>query len=484
VHRLTPLDASFLALETDEIQANVAWFGVFEGPAPEQEELLRYVEGKLPLVPRYRQKVRFPRFALARPAWVDDPHFNLSYHVRRTALPKPGGPAELERLFSRVVSQHLDRRRPLWEMWVVEGLSEERWAVVWKLHHAMVDGVSANEINSVMLDDKPARERLRAASWQPEPKPGALAVIAESLHGLISPLEQLQTAAVVLRTPRDTLAHGLAAARSALPLGRSLLAGAAPSLNGPIGPHRRWARAHVSLQDVNSIRQTHGGTVNDVVLAAAATGFRDLLAVRGELGPNTVVRTAVPVSVRVPGEQGGNRVAAVFARLPVGEADPDLRFAQIREQMAETKQRGDAVAAQALVGLQGFSPPMLLALGSRLAARLPQRTVNTVTTNVPGPQHPLYLLGRRMLEVGPYVMLGPQIRIATAIFSYDGNLYLGVTGDYDTAPDIELVSAGINRGIAELKRPSARRSAQRGAHRSRTIPAGEQRAPAEGNRGS
>jgi diacylglycerol O-acyltransferase / wax synthase len=181
-----------------------------------------------------------------------------------------------------------------------------------------------------------------------------------------------------------------------------------------------------------------------------ASGFRELMAARAELEPSSAVRTMVPVSVRAPGEMGGNQVSAVFVRLPVGEQDPVRRLEAISQQMNETKQRGDAVAGQVLVGLQGFSPPMLLALGSRLAARLPQRTVNTVTTNVPGPQHPLYLLGRRMLEAGPYVMLGPQIRIATAIFSYDGNLYVGVTGDYDTVPDIDVMCAGIDRGIAEL----------------------------------
>jgi WS/DGAT/MGAT family acyltransferase len=239
-------------------------------------------------------------------------------------------------------------------------------------------------------------------------------------------------------------------ARSMLPLGRTLAEATTSSLNGPIGPYRRFARTTISLRVVKSIRSRYGGTVNDVVLAAVASGFRELLAARAELEPSSVVRTMVPVSVRAPGETGGNQVSAVFVSLPVGEQDPVRRLESISRRMTATKQRGDAVAGQVLVGLQGFSPPMLLALGSRLAARLPQRTVNTVTTNVPGPQHPLYLLGRRMLEAGPYVMLGPQIRIATAIFSYDGTLYVGVAGDYDTVPDIDVMCAGIDRGIAEL----------------------------------
>ena len=449
MQRLTALDAAFLDLETDESRANVAWFSVFEGPAPDHGELVRYIEGKLALVPRYRQKLRFLPLGIARPLWIDDPNFNLDYHIRRTALPAPGGEEQLTRLFARVVSQQLDRSHPLWEMWVAEGLGENRWAVLWKLHHAMVDGVTANEINTVILSDEPEAHPSAPASWRPEPAPGRRALATESLRGL-SPLDQLRALEGALRTPRELFGRGLVMARTMLPLGKTLAEATTSSLNGPISPYRRFARTTISLQAVKSIRSRYGGTVNDVVLAAVASGFRELLAARAELEPSSAVRTMVPVSVRAPGEMGGNQVSAVFVRLPVGEQDPVRRLEAISQQMNETKQRGDAVAGQVLVGLQGFSPPMLLALGSRLAARLPQRTVNTVTTNVPGPQHPLYLLGRRMLEAGPYVMLGPQIRIATAIFSYDGNLYVGVTGDYDTVPDIDVMCAGIDRGIAEL----------------------------------
>jgi WS/DGAT/MGAT family acyltransferase len=331
----------------------------------------------------------------------------------------------------------------------VEGLGADRWAVLWKLHHAMVDGVTANEINTVILAETPEAHAPAPAPWRPEPPPGWRAVTGESLRGL-SRLDQLRALEGALETPRDLFKRGLLMARTVLPLGRTLAEATTSSLNGPIGPYRRFARTTISLQAVKSIRSRYGGTVNDVVLAAVASGFRELLAARNELEPSSAVRTMVPVSVRTPGENGGNQVSAVFVSLPVGEQDPVRRLEAISQRMSETKRRGDAVAGQVLVGLQGFSPPMLLALGSRLAARLPQRTVNTVTTNVPGPQHALYLLGRRMLEAGPYVMLGPQIRIATAIFSYDGNLYIGVAGDYDTVPDIDVMRAGIDRGIAEL----------------------------------
>ncbi|HEY1441068.1 MAG TPA: wax ester/triacylglycerol synthase family O-acyltransferase, partial [Mycobacterium sp.] len=348
MQRLTALDAAFLDLETDESRANVAWFSVFEGPAPDHGELVRYIEGKLALVPRYRQKLRFLPLGIARPLWIDDPNFNLDYHIRRTALPAPGGEEQLTRLFARVVSQQLDRSHPLWEMWVAEGLGENRWAVLWKLHHAMVDGVTANEINTVILSDEPEAHPSAPASWRPEPAPGRRALVTESLRGL-SPLDQLRALEGALRTPGELFGRGLVMARSMLPLGKTLAEATTSSLNGPIGPYRRFARTTISLQAVKSIRSRYGGTVNDVVLAAVASGFRELLAARAGLEPSSAVRTMVPVSVRAPGEVGGNQVSAVFVRLPVGEQDPVRRLEAISQQMNETKQRGDAVAGQVLV---------------------------------------------------------------------------------------------------------------------------------------
>jgi WS/DGAT/MGAT family acyltransferase len=224
------------------------------------------------------------------------------------------------------------------------------------------------------------------------------------------------------------------------------------SLNGPIGPHRRWAWARGQLADVKAIRQAHGGTVNDVVLAVITRGFRDLLVARGEQVDGRVVRTMVPVSVRAESERGtyNNKVSAMFADLPVGIADAGERLRSVREQMEGLKQSGQAVAAERLSALSDFAPPMLLALGGRAAARTPQRNVQTVTTNVPGPRHPLHLGGRRMIECFPFVPLGGSVRIGIAIMSYDGALNFGVTGDYEHAPDIALVTDGIEAGIQEL----------------------------------
>ena len=249
------------------------------------------------------------------------------------------------------------------------------------------------------------------------------------------------------------------------------------TLNGPIGPHRRWNWAHAQLSDVKSIRAGLGGTVNDVVLAAITRGFRELLLARGEDVEGRIVRTLVPVSVRRPGERGtyNNRVSAMFAELPVGIEDPVERLSSVREQMEGLKQSKQAVAAEVLTSLTGFAPALLLALGARVASRrAPQRNVNTVTTNVPGPQRPLYLAGRRMLEAMPFVPLGGQVRVGVAIFSYDGALKFGVTGDYDTAPDIGVLCTGIETGLAELvkaaaagdpapKRPDGRRAPKAGA---------------------
>ena len=454
MHRLSPLDNSFLEIESESIQANIGGVSVFEGPPPAHKTLLRLVDAKLDLAPRYRQRVQRMPLGLGMPVWRDDEHFNLGYHVRRTALPLPGGAAELETLVGRVMSQHLDRDKPLWETWVVEGLEAGRWAIVSKVHHAMVDGVSAYELTSALLDvtPKPSTTRRRRA-WQPETS-GPLGLAAESARGFLAPLDQLEVVARKAReAPRELVLQALLTARAVLPIGPALTRQRHHlSLNGPIGPHRRWTRAAVSLADVKQVRRSLGGTVNDVVLALVTRGMRDLLRARGEVLDERTLRAMVPVSVRTAVQRGSlaNRVSTVFAELPVGMDDPVARFADIRAQMAHVKETHGAVAGETLVGIAGFGPPVLLALGARLALRTPQRMINTVATNIPGPQVPLYLAGRRLLEAWPYVMLASTVRIATAIFSYDGFVYFGATGDYDSSPDVGVITSGITAGMAEL----------------------------------
>jgi diacylglycerol O-acyltransferase len=457
--RMSPLDASFLHIENDVNHMHIASVAIFEGPAPSDDDIRTMVESKLPLVPRYRQKVQFVPGQLGRPLWVDDPHFNLNYHVRHTALPAPGGDDELRNLAGRVMSQPLDRNRPLWEIWIAEGLADGHWALLSKTHHCMVDGVSGTDLLTVILDREPEPVRSPTQEWVPERAPSTIELVAGALADrVVSPYEGL-------RTLRARFAAAERATDQLREIGRGLASMSGlvrpteqSTLNGPIGPHRRWDWARSSLADVKTIRAALGGTVNDVVLSVITRGFRDLLLSRGENVDHRVVRTLVPVSVRTPGARGpatgdgtyDNKVSAMFAELPVGLDDPKARLDSIKEQMTGLKESKQAVAGEVLTSLSGFAPPMLLALGTRVAMRIPQRNINTVTTNVPGPQFPLYAAGRRMLEAFPYVPLAGSVRIGIAIFSYSGMLNYGVTGDYDTAADIGVLCRGIEDGMNEL----------------------------------
>jgi WS/DGAT/MGAT family acyltransferase len=410
------------------------------------------VSSKLGLVPRYRQKVRFVPLGLGRPVWVDDPHFNLSYHLRHTALPAPGSDDVLRRNAARIFAQHLDRGKPLWEIWMVEGLSKNRWALLSKVHHCMVDGVSATDLMTVMFEGAPSADD-DDTSWQPAPEPtGAELVVKTLTRRSLIPSEQLRSARAALRAPRASLGQAqellraMGSAASVLrPIGSS-------SLTGPVGPHRTWSWAHLRLRDVKRVREGLGGTVNDVVLTIVSGGMRELLESRGEPVEGRAIRALVPVSVRTPGERGvyNNRVSAMFAELPVGIADVSARLASVRAQMDGLKQSKQAVAGDVLTSLSGFAPPMLLALGGRAFARSPAMGVQTGVTNVPGPQQPLHTLGRRLLESYPYVPVIGQVRTSIAIFSYDGGLYFGVTGDYDSSSDIDILTKGVQRSMKQL----------------------------------
>jgi diacylglycerol O-acyltransferase / wax synthase len=452
--RLSALDSSFLLLEDDGVShMHVGSIAIVEGPAPTSEEFERYVAGKLPLVPRYRQKVRIPTLQFGRPIWIDDPHFNIGYHLRHTALAQPGGVRELLTLVGRVMSQRLDRNRPLWETWRVEGLEDGAWALVSKTHHCMVDGVASTDLLTLLLDLDPTPKEPVEDGWSPRPEPSTLQVLADAVvAGVKNPYENGR--AVLSMVPdlggyggalRDFVTGTANLSGVFRPLQRS-------SLDGPIGPHRRWELARGSMAEVKQIRVAFGGTVNDVVLTAITAGLRSLLLARGESCEGHIIRSLVPVSVRHPEERGtyNNRVSAIFAELPVGIADPIERLESIKAQMKHLKAAKGAVAGEVLTGLTGFAPPMLLAAAERLVARVPQRNLNMVTTNVPGPQVPLYAMGRRLLELYPYVPIQGQLRIGVAIFSYDGALGFGITGDYDEAADIDVLARGIEDGMAEL----------------------------------
>ena len=450
-------DSSFLFAENEFNPMHIALVAVFKGPRPSNHEIEEMVSSKLDQVPRYRQKVRSMPLDLGQPVWVDDERFDLSYHVRHTAVPAPGGKEQLSALVGRVVSQRLDRTRPLWEMWVVEGLEGDEWALLSKTHHCLVDGVAGSDLMSVLLDTSPDVVHSPGSDWKPRRGPRAVDLMAHSLAGVVrGPRESLRAIGRLSRTPREALTalgeftEGLASFRE---LGSSPLE---VCLNGRIGPHRRWLSTSTGLADIQKIRACHGGTVNDVVLAAIAVGFRALLLARKQPVSEMSVRSLVPVSVRRDDERGdvNNRIAAVLIDLPVDIADPIKCLAVLRSETDRAKTNHQIDAAETLGALTIYSPPALLAAGARLFSDFEQHAIQTVTTNVRGPHVPLFAAGRRMLAAYPFVPIFGSVRIGVAIFSYDGMISFGVTGDYEGAPDIDVLTDGIDQALSRMLKVS------------------------------
>jgi WS/DGAT/MGAT family acyltransferase len=455
MERLTPLATAFLDAEDEDPSSSLAIgaIAVFEGPPPPFEEFVQAIAGRLPLLPRYRQKLRTVPFDLGPPAWVDDPDFDVRWHIRNTALPSPGGREELSRLMGRVMSSRMDRDRPLWEYWFVEGLADGRWAFLSKLHHSMVDGVSGSEIFRLVLDPTPKPAPPLEDHWQPEAPPSALQMVARSLWWLAAaPVAGARSLAGSVRSPRDLVRR---AGQTALGLAMISLAAnpaSGSSLVGPIGLSRRYTWATVSLDDIRTVRRAFGGTLNDVALTIVSGGFRQLLLSRGERPTAHTLRSLVPVSTRQPGTESipDNRVSLMLPYLPVDVADPLLRLRTVQERIGVLRAGHEPEAGQSLTTIAEYGPFPPVALGIRLAFHFPQRQVVTVTTNVPGPRITLYGLGREVEQIMPYVPLADRVRIGIAMFSYRGKLTFGITGDYDTAPDIGVLASGISASMEDL----------------------------------
>jgi diacylglycerol O-acyltransferase / wax synthase len=452
--RLSGLDASFLHLEDASAHMHVAGVMLFEGSPPPYDELLETFEQRLPLVPRYRQRLAFVPLGQGRPKWVDDPHLNLRYHVRSTALPSPGSERQLQDLAGRVFSQQLDRDKPLWEVWLVEGLEGDRFAMLSKTHHALVDGISGVDIISVLFDTSPEPVVPTAPGdrWLPRPMPSRAQLLGEALPERATiPTEVARSVRRVFRGPRRVLG---AARDAAVGVGAMAWAGLNPApqspYNKPIGPHRRFTWVRASLRDVKGIKDSLGGTVNDVVLATVAGALGRHLRRRGQSTDGLELKAMVPVSVRQDIERGalGNRVAAMMAPLPVWCQEPMARLDIVREELKGLKSSGQAVGAQVLTDLSGFAPSTILDQASRVAGR--QRFFNLVVTNVPGPQFPLYLLGRRMLDPFPMVPLAKGQGIGVALLSYDGAINFGIVGDYDLLWDLDEFADDLRESLAEL----------------------------------
>jgi diacylglycerol O-acyltransferase / wax synthase len=452
--RLTGLDASFLHLEDASSHMHVAGVMLFEGPPPPHEDLLGAFEQRLSLVPRYRQRLAFVPLGQGRPRWVDDPHFNLRYHVRSTALASPGSERQLKDLAGRVFSQQLDRDKPLWEVWLVEGLEEDRFAVLSKTHHALVDGISGVDIMSVLFDTspEPAAPTDPGDRWLPRPLPSRAQLLGEALvERATIPAEIGRSVKAVFRGPRR-ITKGVRDA--AVGVGAMAWAGLNPAPASPynksIGPHRRFTWVRAELKDIKAIKDELGGTVNDVVLSVVAGGLGRHLRRRGHNTDGLEPKAMVPMSVRSDVQRGalGNRVTAMMAPLPVWCQEPVARLDIVREELKGLKSGGQAVGAQVLTDLSGFAPPTIMDQASRLMAR--QRFFNLVVTNVPGPQYPLYLLGRRMLDPFPMVPLAKNQALGVALLSYDGRINFGLVGDYDLLWDLDEFAADLEESVTEL----------------------------------
>jgi len=454
--RLHPLDVSFLYLESPTTPMHVGGVTTFQIPETgfDHARLVELISRRIALVPRYRQKVRWVPGRLANPVWVDDEDFDVTYHVRRSALPRPGTDAQLRELVGRLQSRQLDRQRPLWEIYLVEGLDRGRVAIVTKTHHAMVDGVSAVDIGTVMLDVAATPRDVPDDDWQPARGPGPVALVAGAVGDLVRrpthAAESLRGAVLDARATADRVAGVAGGVLSSL---RSMARPAPGSpLNARIGEQRRFGMAATDLQDHRRIRTAHGGTVNDVVLATVTGALRAWLLTRGEpVTPHTTVRAMVPVSVRQPGvAAAGNRVSSYFVDLPVGEGSAVMRLHQVSHAMRGHKESGESVGADALVQLSGFAPPTMHALGARVASSMTRRVFNLVVTNVPGPQYPLYAAGARMLQMYPVVPLAKGQAVSIGVTSYDGGVYYGLNADRDAMPDVDVLAACLEDALAEL----------------------------------
>jgi diacylglycerol O-acyltransferase / wax synthase len=464
--RLSSIDASFLHQEGPTSHMHIGGVLVFEGPPPDFNDYLDHVRSRLHLVPRYRQRLTTPPFETGRPLWVDDPDFNLEYHVRHTALPSPGTEEQLLLLAGRIASQPLDRSKPLWENWLIEGLEGDRFALISKTHHALVDGVSGVDLASVLLDLErtPQRPAEDLEPWQPTPEPSSAQLVAAGMRGMVSVAGGMMSRALGAASHPGTSLGVLRDAAEGV--GEIVWAGLNPApetpLNVEIGPHRRYAVVRHQLDDYKTVKNAFGGTVNDVVLTVVSGALARWLHARGVRTEGLEMRALVPVSVRNESHRGtlGNQLAAMRGPLPVYIRDPVARLRFVRRAMDGLKESKQAVGAATLAAVNNLAPPTILAQASRL--NFSTRLFNLIVTNIPGPQFPLYVLGRRLEDLFPLAFLPKNHALAVAIMSYDGGLDYGLLADYDALPDIDVIADGIDASLRELleavpsQRPAAK----------------------------
>ena len=478
--KLNPVDASFLHLEGPNTHMHIGGCAVFEPSifgdgARHYKELVGLLEPRLDRMPRYRQRLAFVPLGLDTPVWVDDAEFNIHNHILRAALPAPGGDHELQQYVSRVFSRPLDRRRPLWELYVIEGLLAGRWAILTKTHHAMVDGISNVELITALLDVEPRiPDDSGDSTWTPGEAPSSLELLVRSLRDKLYRPGQLAGAARNAASNPTRLAERLYDTAGGLLATLGTAHAPKSILNGPTGPSRAWTFARYPLGDFRAVKSAFGGTINDVVLASVTGGLRHYFIERGVNPANEPVQALCPVSLRTPADQNalGNRLAMLLVRLPVDEPDPVERLAKVRRTVDSLKERKQAVGADFLLNLVGFAPATIHAQAARASLRA--IGFNLIVTNVPGPQFPLYCLGSRMIEAFPAAFLYSGQHVAVAIFSYDGQFNFGFIADAQAMPDLDRLTACVSRGVDELV------AAAQAAHgKPRPAPARKRRTPAK-----
>jgi diacylglycerol O-acyltransferase len=459
--RLGAQDKTFLDLERPNEPQHIAAITVFEAGrlarpdgGVDSERVRAYIASRLHRLPRYRQRLAWIPVE-RHPVWVDDPHFQIDYHVRHTALPRPGDERQLKRLAGRLVSQPLDRERPLWELWLVEGLEGgKRFAIVQKVHHCMIDGISGVDLMAILLSPDADAELEPSPPFEPRPPPGALDLLAgevgRRVTSLVGALGRTPSALRAPATLAERVREGVAAVSETLSAG--LRPASETPINQPLGPHRRVDWRDLELSRVKAVKDRLGGTVNDVVLATVAGALRHFLALRRLDVDALRIRANVPVSLRARDERGtlGNRIALFMAELPVDEPDPLRRLERVRETMARLKSSRQAMGAEVLAAVSEWTSATLLSLAVRGAARA--RPYNMVVTNVPGPQIPLYMLGARMERCYPVVNLQPQQGLGVGLFSYAGTLGIGLTADPDQVPDLYVFADAMGKSFEELER--------------------------------
>jgi diacylglycerol O-acyltransferase len=463
VERLGPQDASFLYLESPSVHQHVGGVAILDpSTAPSGRltypDLVRVISSRLHLAPRFRQRVLFPPFATARPVWVDDVNLDIAFHMRRAALPSPGGHRELVDYIQRVISRPLDRTKPLWELYLIEGMEDGLAAILTKVHHSMVDGLAAIDLASAVYDFAPEPQILTPPPWEPEPEPSRLDLLLDAVteqmthpaRGLADLAQRtLQTPARVARQAGDILG-GLMDV-----VGAGVLAPPSP-FNRRVGPNRRFAMVESPVQTFKDIKRALGATVNDVVLATVAGGLYRFLRHRGEPTRARSLRAMVPVSVRSKDERSamGNRVSSIFVDLPVGPMGAKRRLSLIRERTKHLKESNYAVGAEFLMNIGSWAPPTIHAMAARLAART--RVINLVVSNVPGPQIPMYIAGAKLLAQYPIMPIAESMGLSIAATSLAGTMAFGLTADWDTLPDIEFLADAMEEALGELRKAAGK----------------------------